>query len=94
MLQNEAERRPPLHFSNINILLAFGHLVKTYRFVKNSLAAVILRETCKGGLFCFILQHTYKVTLNKTLIFIFRMLLDKIKKTNRPYFVFNGKFCL
>ncbi len=53
------------HFSNVNILLASMAIgsKSTYRFLKDGLEAEILRQTCKGVGFCFILHHTYKVTL-------------------------------
>ena len=40
-----------------------------YRFLKDGLAAQILRETCRGSVFCLILQHTYKVTLTTSNLF-------------------------
>ncbi len=42
--------RPPLYVSlNISAARPLGQK-STYRFLKDSLAAEILRETCKGGL--------------------------------------------
>ncbi len=47
MLQNGSQKQSPLYI--------------IYRFLKDSLATEILKETGKGVCFCFILQHAYKV---------------------------------